>query len=473
MSNPNLGWVKIANLPGATPPDDPNIGWVNATNAEGATPPTDPYIGAINAANVEGATPPDDPDIGWVKIWNLNGEPANPALGWVEIIGLTPTPPPPPVIPTLYHILITGQSNSLGGSSLPQFAQSNPNLLVFNTGLRAGSTSLLEFQTLNEVTNGSVSGQTIATSMGQRLALNFPDDKFLFGVNATVATYIGIKKGTEPYLDSLAQITAAKTIAESLGWNYRVLCLCLLHGEWDQAFENHNYDANVAELQSDFSTDALALSGQTEPVKLLMSQQVGSSPDQAVDDTASSALAMDVAAVAQPDLLKIVGAQFCVDYIDDLHMNNWGQYVIGDAFGKEAAGILSGTERTPFCPISVAFTDETKTAVLVTFPFEITAKYNRVTYQPSLGFQFFDSAGEIEISSVVLVGSTATLALASASAGTSPVIYCARKSLSSYVYRNPPLTGSRSNIVQLATASDTLNGADVARYTRIFKRAVT
>ena len=80
------------------------------------------------------------------------------------------------------------------------------------------------------------------------------------------------KNGTgNAYAASLFEATALTRLAAAAGARYEACAVMLTHGEKDA--ELPSYEDDIARLQSDYEQDLKAITGQTRPIPLILTQQ--------------------------------------------------------------------------------------------------------------------------------------------------------------------------------------------------------
>lgn len=192
------------------------------------------------------------------------------------------TRPPFPFL-ELNHLLCTGQSLSVGSQGKPTLSTTQPFAnQMFSTGVLAGGTNLIALAPLVE---GAV--ETMSSGLANLVTQLARDEVFkgrappqdshdllvsCHGVGGWA--YAKLKKGTVPYQNGMAQVTAAKAIALAAGQSYGVRGVTVIHGESDHVAGNKLYAENLAEWQADYEADVTAITGQTLPVPMFHSQIV-------------------------------------------------------------------------------------------------------------------------------------------------------------------------------------------------------
>ncbi len=178
------------------------------------------------------------------------------------------------------HHINHGQSLSNGSSSsAPNHAYTtfpvNPNILMFNGGIRpivgdqnaavppANLTSLVPAV---ERTDTTTLGETGLVAYAHALNEYYGGEKRVLVSCSGIGgmTYANLKKGTLAWNNMLAQVQAAKTIADGEGVPYSVAVVNWIHGEANRADSPETYRGYLTELRDDLQTDIRAITGQTD-----------------------------------------------------------------------------------------------------------------------------------------------------------------------------------------------------------------
>lgn len=339
---------------------------------------------------------------------------------------LTPTPTPTPT-PELLHVLLTGQSNARGTLQSPVFTTAPAiNGLMFNGGMSPGTNSALlsSFIPLQEVVGGGVNGETGMVSLVNWLSniTNTANTFVVSNVAVNAATYAALAKGTTPYSDSIAQISAAKALAISLGFTYRVLCVIAIHGEQDEAGSVTQYKANLLTWQNDYNNDIKAITGQSETIRLYACQQGVAGPLQynSANLNGSSSLNLQSCNVENPTLVINVGPETHLDFYYSPHFTSSSHAWLGEQFAKA----IYQTEflNSVFAPIIATSATIIGSTIVVDFsvpvpPLRLDYRFN--AYTQHAGFRFDSSDGTLYPTSVVVSGpSQLTLNFSNAPSGT-------------------------------------------------------
>ncbi|HEY6478329.1 MAG TPA: dockerin, partial [Polyangia bacterium] len=128
------------------------------------------------------------------------------------------------------------------------------------------------------------------------------------------------------YAASMFEVQAIHNLAVAAGKTYGVGAVVITHGEADSG--NPDYESELAAMQADYTTDVQAITGQTEPVLLLVSQQ-NSVPNMLPADIglgSISTLAQWQVGLDHPGLVICAGPKYQYPYFSD------GVHLITDGY---------------------------------------------------------------------------------------------------------------------------------------------
>ena len=344
------------------------------------------------------------------------------------------------LIPTVYHVIIAGQSNATGGGSPIEYTAPDASALMFNGGLRPGAlnAALTSFVPMQEdagpegETTG-MNGQSVASTLARELLESTPPgSKLLVSCMARSGLKLSaIKKGTTHYASGLAHVTKAKAISDGLGYGYRVLGVVFIHGETDEQHGTTTYGAEVLEYANDLHADYSAISGQAQRVALFACQNA-SGYDKTVNGSVCTPTILLTTAVDNPTKIALVSPRYMLEHPDTLHMATYGNLWQGRRYGA-ALGHWVAMGALPDClrPTSVAM-EAGNTQVLVSFTVpsgQLVIDREEVVARKDGGFYFWDDSGSPPtVSSFELVGATQVrLYLSAASTGASRRLLYGRK----------------------------------------------
>ncbi len=263
------------------------------------------------------------------------------------------------------HILSTGQSLSVGADGDPALSTTQPfaNLMFTNgvypfVNLGAPLIPLVEGPGVETMSSGLAN---LITQMSVEDSLD-PIVSIVSCHGAGGTEYAGIKKGTSFYQLGMDQMAAAKDHADNGGLSYCVRAVTVVHGESDYYANNHNYDADMIEFQSDYETDVQLVTGQTLSVPLFHSQ--------------TSSMAQSWIPLLQlkshidaPGKVILVGPKYQYPQAGGagLHLTNHGYRRMGEDYAKAYRKVvLEGGTWEPFRPKTI-----TRDGAIITIVFYV------------------------------------------------------------------------------------------------------
>lgn len=258
------------------------------------------------------------------------------------------------------HVLMTGQSLSVGQAAGVVSATQPWSNLMFNTGVRAGGNGLQSFVPLVEQSNG-VYGETIASGLANRIALltALADPNGIASVQLVSthgvgsATYAELRRDTQPYWNGLAQALAGWNLSIAQGTTYAVRAVAVLHGEADHVVGNEVYTADLIEWQADYERDLRELLGQPYPIPLFFCQM---SSFTHYGSATSTIPAQQLEATRErPDRIFLVGPKYFLRYVSDgVHLTASSQRRLGEYYARVYERVLlDGEPWRPLMPIEV------------------------------------------------------------------------------------------------------------------------
>lgn len=314
------------------------------------------------------------------------------------------------VATTLHHLLIGGQSLSTGSFSAVVSTTQPFNNVSFNPGVRTGADNLINFIPLVETLVG-IEGETIASGAAnlvaeQELAAGRSHAILASAHGVGGQPYAALKKGTAPFAVGMAQVAAGHTLAAALGELHAVRAVAIIHGESDHIAGNLAYAEDLLAWQSDYETDARALTGQTLPVPMFYCQM--SSWTALAGATSRIPSEQLAAADARPDRMFVVTPKYIFPYVDGVHLSGDGTRWLGEYYAKAYRRVLvDGEPWVPLRPRTV-----TRAAEVLTVTFDVPAPplvldTTLVADPGNYGFEFTDSSGAPPaVTAVALVDAT-------------------------------------------------------------------
>jgi hypothetical protein len=366
------------------------------------------------------------------------------------------------------HVISTGQSNSVAHGGTPVLTTTQPfSNLMFDVGVMTsgvcepqgcreyqkptGFVPLTEGDTFWYPVETMSSGLANEGAMLARSKYGKPTHDILISLaGRNGLTYWCLRKGgcnfVDPtyliaYDESMKQVTDGKAIAAANGKSYVVRMVTSIHGESDDfAYATNtqefpldgtdgsfksvtSYADGLIEWQRDYETGVQAITGQSQPVPLLISQFSG------WNDISTSAVApmQYDAHVRSKGKVVIVTPGYPLEYASDCrHYSNNGERRLGEYFGKAYARIvLEGLPWEPVHPKSVTHAGNVIAAKYFVPVPPLVIDTQLVLDPGHYGFEVVDQAGApIPITSVALAGpDTVTITLASAPSGSARLRY--------------------------------------------------
>jgi hypothetical protein len=379
-----------------------------------------------------------------------------------------PETPIPYVAFDVNHVVSTGQSNSVAHEGRPPISTTQPYTnLMFDVGVMTSGVCEREgcrvyqkptsFVPLTEGDTFWYPVETMSSGLANE-ATNLAKTKYgkpshdvlvsLAGRNGL--TYWCLRKGGCNFLDptylnafdeNLKQVTDAKAIAAGMGKSYVVRMVTSIHGESDDfayatktqefpldgtdgvAQEIKSYADGLIEWQRDYEANVQKITGQTQPVPLLISQFSG------WNDIATSAVTQFQyeAHARTKGKVVVVTPGYTLDWAGDCrHYTAKGERQLGEYFGKAYARIVfEGKRWEPVRPLKVTHAGNAITAKFAVPVPPLVLDTQRVVDPGHYGFEVVDAAGNaVAIANVALAGpETVTITLGTAATATHRLRY--------------------------------------------------
>lgn len=228
-----------------------------------------------------------------------------------------------------------------------------------------------------------------------------------WGVGGTA--YSGLKKGTNPYNNSIGAIPHLMGVAPFYAETDAVVVPAILciHGESDAP--SLTYQADITTWQSDYETDIKALTGQTGDIPMFTSQpSAWTSTANLNAATSKSTVAILAAHVALPAKLPLVCPKYIFTYnADGIHLEGGAMYRwLGEYYGKAyEQHVVRGIQWEPLRPTSVVRSGATITVSLTGRVGNLALDTTMVTNPGNFGFEWEQVGGTARtIASVALSG---------------------------------------------------------------------
>lgn len=206
----------------------------------------------------------------------------------------------------------------------------------------------------------NIAGETMHSSMGNQissLALTMANRDYVsvqgeFGENGQCLVYLRKNPETKgvngrAFQATLVETQAITRLAAAAGKRYGVGAIAIVHGECDAA--NPSYQSDLVQLWMDYNTDLRAITGQTDGIPMLVSQQ------NSTDDRSASTLAQWRIGVEHPGDFVCVGPKYQYPSDDGTHLTGDGYRQLGEKFGQVFfERVAMGRAWQPLQPLAVA-----------------------------------------------------------------------------------------------------------------------
>jgi hypothetical protein len=469
-----------------------------------------------DAGTEDGGSSTED---GSVPVMDGGGGDATPDAGFDADAG----PPPGPLSPSyvdfdLNHVLITGQSNAVANDGNPVLSATQPFAnRMFNVGvMTSGScdgdgctvyqtpSSLVPLvegdQFFNYAVETSSSGwANEATHLAfQRYEFNaragYPTKHdVLVSVHGRSGNpYYCLRKGgcptwwqrgyVWPFTEAMNQVTNAKALATAAGKSYVVRAVATIHGETDHYAPNTphegtdgtpgkitSYAASLVEWQADYESSIKGITGQAQPVPLLVTGMSGWT------NTEYSQIPVDqlAAHVAAPGKVVLVGPTYQIPNSNDcLHFTNHGERQLGEYLAKVYTKVIFGGQTwEPLRPKNI-----TRAGAVITIEYHVPSPpivmdMTRVSNPGDAGFKVLKNGSPLAIASVtVSAPDKVQITLAAAPAPGNLVLRYAMQKIDGNQCIGPQ-NGARGNIRD-SDATPSRHGYDLFNWAVQFAQAI-
>jgi len=281
-------------------------------------------------------------------------------------------------------VIGTGQSLAVGQAGTPVKATTQPyHNLKLSTGTAAwpldpSDASFKMVALIEPIGRASTSypssyptniaGETPHTAMGDQITAlvmasagrDYVNVHGEFGENGQCLTYL-VKNAPQvgvnghAYQGTLIETQAITRLAKAAGKTYGVAALTVTHGECDAG--NTSYESQLYGLLTSYDTDIAAITGQTQKILMIVSQQNAS------NDRSASTLAQWKIGVDHPTDAVCSGPKYqYAYYTDGIHLITDGYEQLGEKYGQiYHQRVVLGQSWQPLQPTSV---DRTGTRVI-------------------------------------------------------------------------------------------------------------
>ena len=330
-------------------------------------------------------------------------------------------------IPPLHHILVAGQSLSVGWSGGPPLSMSQPyrNLMLSGVGQTGRDlVPLVEGPNLNGYRT-----ETISSALANGLTAQSPRLRYRSIVTRNGqggAPYAALKKGTKWYTKGLAQIHNAKTASEKMDATYVVDAIALVHGESDHlARRGALYEQYLKQWQADYEADIQAITGQSQHIPMFLCQM----SSHTMYKTATSLVPQaQLSACTSSPMHYLVCPKYFLTYSDGVHLTGASYRHLGEYYAKAMRRVLiDKKDWQPLRPTTI-----TIDGAIITVDFLVPAPplcidTEAVMAQTNYGFEYADSTSSATITAVEITDAdTITITLNKAPTGENPVLHYAR-----------------------------------------------
>lgn len=323
-------------------------------------------------------------------------------------------------------IVGTGQSLSVGAISLPAISTKQPfaNLALdvpVDGSASKGLVPLIE-PLRPYVANsypGNIYGETPHTAMSiqlstlflQRTKNDYTTAHSIVGEGGQPLAVIQ-KGGPTSYPGAMSEAKQIKSLLAAQGKTFGYGAVLLTHGESDAL--NPDYGAGLVQLQEDYEADLRAITGQTSPIPMLLTQQSSFPPSSTA--AALSSIQAWTASVEHPEQIVCVGPKYQYAYSADLvHLTARSEVRMGIKYAEVYDWVLNQKKTwKPLQPKKITRSSDGQSVQVsfdVLFPpiqwdETLTPPHQAVhaAWASGRGFEVSDTLGEVPISQVVLVG---------------------------------------------------------------------
>jgi hypothetical protein len=421
--------------------------------------------------------------------------------------GVDSGPPPGPLSASyidydINHVLVTGQSNSVSNSGVPVLSTTQPfGNLMFNSGVmpmaNCDGNGCTQYQTPNAfvplVEGDNYFNYSVETPLAgiANQASFLATQLFEFGVrpnypaqhNLLISlhgrsgnTYWCLRKGgcsyqlqpprskNSPFAQGMLEVQSGKALALANGKTYVVRAVMAIHGESDHygyaenraefplngtdgvANKIADYSDAMLEWQADYQSSIQAITGQAQPVPLMIS---GLSGWVTTPTSRLANLQLD-AHVRSAGKVLLVGPGYALEMstADCLHYTSHGVRRLGEYFAKVYAQVvLGGKVWEPVRPRSI-----TRAGADITIAYHVPRPplvfdTTQVAAIADRGYVASVNGANVAIANVVLSAPDAvTITLAAVPAGNVRISYAQNQNINPATRCVGPRSGARGNL---------------------------
>ena len=220
------------------------------------------------------------------------------------------------------------------------------------------------------------------------------------------------------YAATLMETRAITRLAQARGKTYAVAALIVTHGECDA--NNASYASQLHQLWRDYNADIPAITGQTQRLLMIVSQQ------NSIENTSAATLAQWRLGVEHPADVVCSGPKYQYPYheADGVHLETEGYELLGEKYGQVYfERVVMGRAWQPLQPARVE-----RSGAVVTVHFHVPVPplvWDQAFQQPhqdspewkhGRGFEVRSASGRETIRSAVIAGDAVQLTLANVNA---------------------------------------------------------
>lgn len=385
----------------------------------------------------------------------------------------------------IQHVLSTGQSNSVGFAARPVLTtEQRWANVMFDTGVMTavgcdddGCRGYAKPTKLVPLVEGDTyfayGVETMSSGLANLVAKESGASLLLSVHGRSGNTYVCLRKGgcdfllsegyTSAFDEALKQVTDGKALAAVAGKRYRVGAVTVVHGESDHYGNPYplppsregdawlaSYSDALLEWQRDYDASIRAISGQQEPVPLMVSQ-MSNWNDRPSSDIPRHQLDAHVRSQGK---VVLVAPTYMLPFADDcIHFTNHGLRRVGEYFAKVYTRVvINGEKWEPLRPLEATLSSSTVRVRFAVPKPPLVFDTSNVVDPGNFGFEVVDATGaNVPISRVEIAG---TDAVAITLAGTPSGPLRVRYAMTAVPQTCPgPQKGPRGNLRDSDTAA--------------------
>jgi len=339
-----------------------------------------------------------------MSLVTLNGVPVD------FIISASGAGEAPSFLADINHIETYGQSLSIGTNTGSAISTTQPyDSLEFDVGLASFSALIEPCLGGTGETPSAGTAQVIKELIANENGISYTQQSYqvLMSNNGTGATTLAnLSKTKTPYTNVMAAVQAGYTVSQGLNKTYNFPCITLTQGEADYEANTalETYKTTLLQLRTDLTTDAQAITGQSNVVKLICYQ---TATHKFYSRTYPSiALAQLKASVESADV-HLACPLYMIPYSgDNVHLTASSSKILGFYYGLAYKRVIvDGSDWQPLRPIS-----KYKQGKVANIKFNVphgklVFDTSQVSLNTNYGFNLFDSSNvAITIDSVTITG---------------------------------------------------------------------